>query len=73
VTICRTMESENEVVMEDEKHVIGETTKVEHIHKEVEDNGSAEIEPKNEVSQPKLETNGNNSAATKNSKSSKVP
>jgi hypothetical protein len=29
------MESENGVVMEDEKHVIGETTK-ESIHKEIE-------------------------------------
>lgn len=67
------MESENEVVMEDEKHVIGETTKVEHIHKEVEDNGNAEIEPKNEVSQPKVEADGNNSAVTKNSKISKEP
>lgn len=67
------MESENEVVMEDEKHVIGETTKVEHIHKEVEDNGNAEIEPKNEASQPKVEIDSNNSAVTKNSKSSKEP
>jgi hypothetical protein len=66
------MESENGVVMEDEKHVIGETTK-ESIHKEIEENLKGEIQPKNEVSQSIVEIDGNNSAVSKISKHAKVP
>lgn len=68
------MESENGVAMEDEKHVIGETTK-ENINKGDENNDNAEIETKNGVSQPAVEApDGHNSAvSTKNSKRAKVP
>lgn len=67
------MESENGVtIMEDEKHVIGETTK-ENINKEqVEEICDAEIQPKIEVSQPTVETQPHNSAVNKNSKRAKV-
>jgi hypothetical protein len=58
--------------MEDEKHVIGETTK-ESIHKEIEENLNEEIQPKNEVSQSIVEVDGNNSAVKKISKHAKVP
>lgn len=67
------MESENGVtIMEDEKHVIGETTK-ENINKEeIEENYDAEIQTKIEVSQPTVEPQGHNSAVvSKNSKRAK--
>lgn len=65
------MESDNGVVMEDEKHVIGETTK-ENIHKEIEHDSNAEVENKNEVSQPTIEIESNKSAISKNSERVKV-
>lgn len=58
--------------MEDEKHVIGETTK-ENIDKKVENDCNAEIQAKNEVSEPTAEAEGQNSAVNKNSKRAKVP
>lgn len=66
------MESENEVVMEDEKHIIGETTK-ENIPKEIEEKFNEEIQTKNEESQSIVESEGNNSKVTKNSKRIKEP
>lgn len=66
------MESENGVAMEDEKHVIGETTK-ENIDKKVENDCNAEIQAKNEVSEPTAESEGQNSAVDKNSKRAKEP
>lgn len=81
------MESENEVAVEDEKHVIGITTK-ENINKEVEnDCNNVELQTKNEVSKPIAEAEGPNSAgagveveanitsseASKNTKPAKVP
>ncbi|KAG5059682.1 hypothetical protein JHK87_000711 [Glycine soja] len=46
VSITIIMESENGVAMEDEKHVIGETTK-ENINKEAENSCNAKIQTKN--------------------------
>ncbi|XP_061367155.1 protein WVD2-like 4 [Gastrolobium bilobum] len=65
------MESENGVAMEDEKHVIGETTK-ENITEEVENDYNAEIQT-NEVSEPVVEAEGPNSAASKKSNRAKEP
>ncbi|KAJ1392757.1 TPX2, C-terminal [Sesbania bispinosa] len=75
------MESENEVAVEEEKRVIGVTTK-ENIKKEVEND--AEIQTENEVSKHTVETEGSISAgdaieasktssASKNSKRAKEP
>ncbi|CAJ1967315.1 unnamed protein product [Sphenostylis stenocarpa] len=64
------MESENGVVMEDEKHVIGETTK-ENIDKEAENSCNAEIQTKNEASEAIVKVEGPKSAASKNSKLAK--
>ncbi|XP_020233110.1 protein WVD2-like 4 [Cajanus cajan] len=66
------MESDNGVVMEDEKHVIGETTK-ENINKEAENGCNAEIQTKSEVSEPIVKVEGPKSAASKNSKLAKQP
>ncbi|XP_019426477.1 PREDICTED: protein WVD2-like 4 isoform X4 [Lupinus angustifolius] len=56
------MESENGVVVEEEKHVIGVTTE-DNIKKEVENNCNvAEIQIKNEEPKPKVETEVPNSA-----------
>lgn len=66
------MESENGVAMEDEKHVIGETTK-ENINKEAENSCNAEIQTKNEVSETDVKAEGPKSAASKISKLAKVP
>lgn len=53
VIVYSTMESENGVAVEEEKRVIGVTTKVENVKKEVEnDCNGAEIMTKNEVSKP---------------------
>lgn len=65
------MESENGVAMEDEKHVIGETTK-ESPNKEAENNPNAEMLAKNEVSEPTTEPESHNSAESKIPKRSKV-
>lgn len=65
------MESDNGVIMEDEKHVIGETTK-ENIHREIEDNSNAEIQTENEVSQSIVVSEDNNSVVIKNSECAKV-
>lgn len=52
------MEAENGVAAEEEKRVIGVTTK-ENIKKEVENNNNgAEIQTKNEESKPTVETKG---------------
>ncbi|KAH1262470.1 hypothetical protein GmHk_02G005085 [Glycine max] len=64
------MESENGVAMEDEKHVIGETTK-ENINKEAENSCNAEIQTKNEVSETDVKAEGPKSAASKISKLAK--
>ncbi|KAJ1390665.1 TPX2, C-terminal [Sesbania bispinosa] len=77
------MESENEVAVEEEKRVIGVTTK-ENIKKEVEND--AEIQTENEVSKPTVETESpisggdtvaieasKTSSASKNSKRAKEP
>ncbi|CAL5207497.1 unnamed protein product [Lathyrus oleraceus] len=66
------MESDNGVIMEDEKHVIGETTK-ENIHREIEDNSNAEIQTENEVSQSIVVSEDNNSVVIKNSECAKEP
>ncbi|XP_057427366.1 protein WVD2-like 4 isoform X2 [Lotus japonicus] len=66
------MESENGVAMEDEKHVIGETTK-ESPNKEAENNPNAEMQAKNEVSEPTIEPESHNSTASKIPKRSKEP
>ena len=84
--IYSTMESENRVAVEVEKRIIGVTTKVENIKKEVEnDCNGAEIQTKNEVSKPTVDAKGPISAgdkvvieasktsANKNSKGAKVP
>ncbi|KAK7278763.1 hypothetical protein RJT34_23799 [Clitoria ternatea] len=67
-----TMESENGVSMEDEKHVIGESTK-ENINKEVENGCDTEIQTKNEASESKVEAEVPKSAASKNTKRAKEP
>ncbi|CAI8602324.1 unnamed protein product [Vicia faba] len=64
------MESDNGVVVEDEKHVIGEITK-ENIHIEIEENFNAETKTKNEVSQPVVVSEGSNSVVIKNSELAK--
>ncbi|RZB86315.1 Protein WVD2-like 4 isoform B [Glycine soja] len=64
------MESENGVAMEDEKHVIGETTK-ENINKEAENSCNSEIQTKNEVSEAVVKVEGPKSAASKISKLAK--
>ncbi|CAK8571274.1 unnamed protein product [Lathyrus sativus] len=66
------MESDNGIVMEDEKHVIGETTK-KNIHKEIEDDSNAENQTENEVSQSIAVSEGNNSVVIKNSERDKEP
>jgi len=66
------MESENGVAMEDEKHVIGETTK-ENINKEAENSCNAEIQTKNEASESVVKVEGPKSTASRNSKLAKVP
>ncbi|KAK7392725.1 hypothetical protein VNO78_21171 [Psophocarpus tetragonolobus] len=66
------MESENGVALEDEKHVIGETTK-ENIQKEAGNNCNAEIQTKNEVSDATKKVEGTKSAASKISKLAKEP
>ncbi|XP_027365334.1 protein WVD2-like 4 isoform X2 [Abrus precatorius] len=66
------MESENGVAMEDEKHVIGETTK-ENLNIEVGDGSKAESQTKNEVSEPIGEVERLKSAASKTSKRAKEP
>jgi len=66
------MESENGVAMEDEKHVIGETTK-ENINKEAENSCNAEIQTKNEASESIVKVEGPKSTASRNSKLAKVP
>lgn len=71
MTIYSAMESDNGVIMEDEKHVIGETTK-ENIHREIEDNSNAEIQTENEVSQSIVVSECNNSVVIKNSEYAKV-
>ncbi|KAL2660799.1 hypothetical protein AAZV13_03G163900 [Glycine max] len=60
------MESENRVAVEVEKRIIGVTTKVENIKKEVEnDCNGAEIQTKNEVSKPTVDAKGPISAGDK--------
>ena len=66
------MESENGVAMEDEKHVIGETTK-ENINKEAENSCNAKIQTNNKVSKTDVKVEGPKSAASKISKLAKVP
>ncbi|TKY53192.1 WAVE-DAMPENED 2 [Spatholobus suberectus] len=66
------MESENGVAVEDEKHVIGETTE-ENINKEAENGCNAEIQTTNEVSEAIEKVEGPKSAASKNSKPAKEP
>ncbi|KAK7396790.1 hypothetical protein VNO78_17949 [Psophocarpus tetragonolobus] len=57
------MESQNGVAVEEEKRVIGVTTKVENIKKEVErDCYGSEIQTKNEASKPTVEGKGTISA-----------
>ncbi|KAH1258890.1 Protein WVD2-like 4 [Glycine max] len=64
--IYSTMESENRVAVEVEKRIIGVTTKVENIKKEVEnDCNGAEIQTKNEVSKPTVDAKGPISAGDK--------
>ncbi|XP_068473598.1 protein WVD2-like 4 isoform X2 [Phaseolus vulgaris] len=65
------MESENGIAVEEEKRVIGVTTKVENIKKEEEkDCNGAEIQTKNEVSKPMVEAKDPISAAVEASKTS---
>jgi len=66
------MESENGVAMEDEKHVIGETTN-ENINKEAEKTCNAEIQTTNEASESIVKVEGPKSTASRNSKLAKVP
>ncbi|RDX64993.1 Protein WVD2-like 4, partial [Mucuna pruriens] len=72
VTIYSIMESDNGVAMEDEKHVIGETTK-ENINKEAENGCNAEIQTKNEASEAIVKVEGPKSATSKNSRLAKEP
>jgi len=65
------MESENGIAVEEEKRVIGVTTKVENIKKEEEkDCNGAEIQTKNEVSKPMVEAKDSISAAVEASRTS---
>jgi len=65
------MESENAVAVEEEKRVIGVTTKMENIKNEDEkDCDAAEIQTKNEVSKSTLEAQDPFSAAVEASKTS---
>ncbi|KAG2403532.1 hypothetical protein LR48_Vigan02g017400 [Vigna angularis] len=64
------MESDNGVAMEDEKHVIGETTN-ENINKESENSCNAEIQTKNEASESIVKVEGPKSTASRNSKLAK--
>ncbi|KAL2327326.1 hypothetical protein Fmac_020753 [Flemingia macrophylla] len=66
------MESDNGVTMEDEKHVIGETTK-ESANIEAENGSNTEIQTNSEVSEPNVKVEGPKSATSKNSKLAKEP